>query len=61
LVEYSISRKNDIYVRRPALELLCISLCGPRTKRFGDPWYRLWRVVATAHILVGVQHPRSAP
>ena len=30
--------KHYHYVRCPALELLCNSLCGPLTKSFGDPW-----------------------
>jgi len=29
--------KQSKYVRCPALELLCDSLCGPLTKMFGDP------------------------
>jgi len=24
-------------VRHPALDMFCITLCGPRTKKFGDP------------------------
>jgi len=34
----SIVPKQSHYVRFPALELLHNSLCGPRTKKFGDPW-----------------------
>jgi len=29
--------KQSHYVRCPTLELLCNSLCGPQTKKFGDP------------------------
>jgi len=25
-------------VRSPALEQVCNGVCGPRTKKFGDPW-----------------------
>ena len=32
--------KQSHYVRCPALELLCNSLCDPQTKKFGDPWSR---------------------
>jgi len=31
---------DDDKVRCPAVELLCNSLCGPRTKTFGDPYSR---------------------
>ena len=37
LVECDISRNNHITLRCPTLEPLCNSLCGPLTKRFGDP------------------------
>jgi len=30
-------RRQSHYVRRPILDLFRISLCGPRTKKFGDP------------------------
>jgi len=30
--------KQSHYIRCPALGLLSNSLCGPRTKKFGDPW-----------------------
>jgi len=30
---------------------------GPRAV-VGEPWYRLWREVVTAHTIVGVQHQR---
>jgi len=30
--------KRSHYARRPALDIFCISLCGPRTKKFGNPW-----------------------
>jgi len=36
-VHCNISR-NIAYVRCSALELLCKSLCGPRTKKLGDTW-----------------------
>jgi len=29
--------KQSYYLRSPALELLFYSLCGPPTKKFGDP------------------------
>ena len=32
--------KQSHYVRYQALELLCTNLCGPLTKKFGDPWCR---------------------
>jgi len=32
--------KQSHYVRCPGPELLCNSLCGPRTKTFGDPCAR---------------------
>jgi len=35
--------KQSYYVRCPALELLCNSLHGPCTKKFGDPWYS-WKI-----------------
>ena len=31
------TRKQSQHVRGPAFELLCISFCGPRTKKFGNP------------------------
>ena len=30
--------KQPLYVRCPALELLCNRLCCPLAKKFGDPW-----------------------
>jgi len=38
--------KQPHYVRCLALEQLCNSLCGPRTKMFGDPWASLFSSTA---------------
>jgi len=32
--------KQSHDVRSPALEQVCDSVCGPRTKKFGDPCLR---------------------
>jgi len=32
--------KQSYYIGRPALGLLRNSLCGPQTKKFGDPWHK---------------------
>ena len=33
--------KKSHYVRCPAFELLCNNLCGPVTKKFGDPGFNV--------------------
>ena len=39
LVKCNIPRNNHIiYLRCPAVKLLCNSACGPLIKQFGDPW-----------------------
>ena len=39
LVKCNIPRNNHIiYLRCPAIKLLCNSACGPLIKQFGDPW-----------------------
>jgi len=41
------------YLGCPAFELLCNSLCGPLTKKFGDPWFRrnIYWIYAALRIL----------
>jgi len=41
--------KQSHYVRCPALEVSCSSLCGPQTKKFGEPWLRVLKT-KLAHI-----------
>jgi len=46
--------QNAFYGRAKWLRRSDLS-CGPWC---GEPWYRLWRGVVTAHTIVGVQHQR---
>jgi len=34
--------KQPHCARRPDLKLLCSNLCGPLTKKFGDPCVKVW-------------------
>jgi len=36
--------KQSHYVRRPALNMFCITLCGSRTENVWRPWARSFRV-----------------
>jgi len=36
--------KQSHYLRSPALKLLCNSIRGPRTKKFVDHWFKLYRL-----------------
>jgi len=53
--------KQSHYEGCPALRLLCNNWCGPRTKRFGDHWCRLFSKLAyvSQHFQTSSHGPKS--